>query len=49
VRAFIREYAMVGYLGGALGAFGSLYWDDWRFYAVMVPVVLLDGWRKGRP
>ena len=30
-----------GYLGTSLSMFGHLTWLDWRFYAILIPFIIL--------
>jgi hypothetical protein len=44
VLGFIKNNGYAAFLGGALGAFG-LSWCDWRFYAILIPTVILVAWK----
>lgn len=36
----LRNIAML-YFGFALSAFGNINFDNWRFYAISIPVIIL--------
>ena len=40
---FLKGLLAPLYLGFALGAFANLRWDDWQFYAIIVPFWILVG------
>ena len=39
-KSFIN-LAYGAFLGGALSAVAGLHWNDWRFYAIVLPTILL--------
>lgn len=32
------------YLGFALAVFGHLYLDNWRFWAILIPLAIMDSY-----
>lgn len=38
---FLKELLAPMYLGFALGAFANLNWDQWQFYAIIVPFYII--------
>lgn len=37
----LKELLAPLYLGFALGMFAGLHWNDWQFYAIIVPFFVL--------
>ena len=42
----IQKYAYSAWLGGALAIFTNLKFYDWRFYAVLIPTIILVEWSQ---
>ena len=42
---FIKRYSFAAWMGIALGIC-EIWWYDWKFWLIMVPLVFLLAWRE---
>ena len=44
MKTFLQKYGYGFYLGCTLSVFANLHFYNWRFYAIVVPVITLVVW-----
>jgi len=46
VHRFFKRYSYGMYIGFALGYFWNGYWNQWQFYATLIPLIILVSWSQ---
>ena len=44
---FIKIYVWAFYLGASVAKLGNMNVFDWRFHAIVLPVIFLESWSRG--
>jgi hypothetical protein len=45
MKKFLINYSYAMYLGFTISLLFNARWDDWKYYVVMVPTIILAQWK----